>query len=97
MPLLSEQEREQVLVEWNETAAAYPHEQTLPQLFAAQVERSPEAIALVCNDEEMSYRELNARANKLAHRLKRAGSGTGELVGVCLERSVEMVVALLAF
>jgi amino acid adenylation domain-containing protein len=93
--LLSDEERQKVLVEWNQTAAEYPSEMTLPQLFEAQVERTPEAIALIFDNERISYRELNRRANQLAHHLINLGVGPEQLVGICVERSIEMVVALL--
>ena len=95
LPLLPEAEWRQVVVEWNATEAAYPKERCIHQLFEAQVERAPEAVAVVFEDEWLSYRALNARANQLAHHLQGLGVGPEVLVGVCLERSVEMVVGLL--
>ncbi len=96
LPLMSDEERQQLLVEWNDTAAEYPSELTLPQLFEAQVERTPEAVALISDEERISYAELNRRANQLAHHLVQLGVGPEQLVGVCVERSINMVVALLA-
>jgi amino acid adenylation domain-containing protein len=93
--MLSEAEREQILREWNQTTRRYPQEMCLHQLFAAQVERTPEAIAVSFGERELSYGELNRRANQLAHYLQPRGVGPETLVGICLERSVEMVVALL--
>ena len=84
-----------LLESFNATAHPVP-EATLPQLFEAQVARTPEAVALVFGDQELSYGELNARANRLAHHLIGLGVGPEALVGVCLERSAEMVVAILA-
>ena len=95
LPLLTETERQQMLVEWNDTASDYPRNQCLHQLFEAQVERLPEAVAVVFEGEQVSYWELNRRANQLAHHLQRLGVGPDALVGICVERSLEMVVGLL--
>jgi len=89
-------ERRQVLVEWNDTTVAYPSELQLHGLFEAQARRTPAAIAVVHGAERLDYATLNARANRLAHRLRTLGVGPEVLVGVCVERSAEMVVALLA-
>jgi amino acid adenylation domain-containing protein len=96
LALLGEAERRQLLEEWNETEAEYPREKCVHELFEEQVERSPEAVAVVYEDEQVSYAELNARANRLAHHLRGMGVGPDVRVAICLERSVEMVVALLA-
>ena len=96
LPLLTEAERHQLLVQWNDTAVEYPRDRCIHQLFEAQVERSPGATALVYEDQQLTYGELNARANRLAHHLRSLGVGPGVLVGVCLERSLELVVGLLA-
>jgi amino acid adenylation domain-containing protein/non-ribosomal peptide synthase protein (TIGR01720 family) len=93
--MLTPAERHQLLVEWNDTAVEYPHEQCIHQLFEQQVERTPEAIALVFNDEQISYRELNERANQLAHHLRQLGVRPESRVGICVEPSVEMVIGLL--
>ncbi|HLM57759.1 MAG TPA: amino acid adenylation domain-containing protein, partial [Pyrinomonadaceae bacterium] len=93
--LLGEDERRLILTEWNETATPYPREQTLPGLFEAQAERAPEALAVVCGEEQLTYAELNARANRLARHLREKGVGPEATVGVLMERSAEMVVALL--
>ena len=95
LPLLTETERQQALVEWNQTAVAYPKDVCLPQLFEAQVERAPAAVAVVCEGQELTYWELNRRANQLAHYLKGLGVGPEVLVGICVERSLEMVIGLL--
>ncbi|AMO93245.1 D-alanine--poly(phosphoribitol) ligase, subunit 1 [Collimonas fungivorans] len=92
--LLDAAERDQILVQWNDTAREV-QEQTLVELFEAQVEATPQAVALVCGEQELSYGELNARANRLAHVLIARGVGPEDIVGLCLERSVEMVVSLL--
>ncbi|HYO51820.1 condensation domain-containing protein, partial [Archangium sp.] len=93
--LLTEAERRRVLVEWNDTRAEYPRERCVHELFEEQVERTPEAVAVQYEGMQLTYRELNRRANLLARRLMRLGVGPEVRVGVCLERSVEMVVALL--
>ena len=95
LSLLREAENHQVLVEWNETATAYPSEQFIHQLFEEQVEKTPDALAVVFDTEQLTYRELNQRANQLAHCLQTFGVKPEVLVGLYIERSVEMVVALL--
>ncbi|MBD0373583.1 MAG: amino acid adenylation domain-containing protein, partial [Pyrinomonadaceae bacterium] len=94
LSLLTEREREQQLFEWNDTSRHYPA-QTLHHLFESQVERTPDATALIFDDEQVSYKELNERANQLAHYLHRLGIGPDSLVGIMMERSIEMVVSLL--
>ena len=95
VPVLGEAERRQVLVEWNDTATRVP-DVTLAGLFAAQVLRTPDATALVCGDTSVTYRELDARADCLARVLVRRGVGPESLVAVVMERSVDLVVGLLA-
>jgi amino acid adenylation domain-containing protein len=95
LSLLSAAQRHAALVGWNRTEAQFPSEPCLHELFEAQVERGPESIALSFEDEEVSYGELNKRANRLAQRLRRMGVGPEVMVGILMERSVEMVVALL--
>jgi amino acid adenylation domain-containing protein len=95
LPLLTEPERCRLLVEWNDTKAAYPQDHCIHELFEAQVETTPEATALIFEGQSLGYRELDARANRLAHRLIALGAGPGALVGLALERSPEMVVGLL--
>src|SRR5262249_27136060 len=94
LDLLSAAERRSVLSDFNATARAVPAA-TLPQLFAAQVANSPQATAVVFEDESLSYGELDARANRLAHHLRALGVGPEVVVGLCLERSLEMLVALI--
>ena len=94
LEILGPEERHMLLKEFNDTARPLP-EATLPQLFEAQVERDPQAIALVFGEQSLTYQELNARANRLAHHLIGLGVGPESLVGIALERSFEMVVALL--
>src|SRR5687767_12950868 len=93
--LLSSSEREQMLVKWNETSAEYPRAMCIHELFEQQVERTPEAIAVIFGEEELSYRELNERANQLAHYLRAGGVSAEQRVGLCVERSLEMVVGML--
>lgn len=95
MSLLTEAEQQQ-LEAWNATQQSYPRNACVPQLVAMQAAATPEAIALVAGDQVLSYRELNRRANQLAHYLQMLGVGLNVLVGLCLERSLEMVVGLLA-
>jgi amino acid adenylation domain-containing protein len=95
LPLLTEAERHQVLVEWNDTQGDYPNASCLHQLFEAQVTRTPEATAAIFEDQLLTYHELNARANQLANHLRTLGVGPEVLVGICVERSLEMVVGLL--
>ena len=95
LPLLSEAERHQLLFEWNDTATEYPRDRCVHELFEEQVERTPDAVAVVFEDQQLTYRELNRRANQLAHHLRALGVGPEVLVGICVERSLEMVVGLL--
>ncbi|HEY0097997.1 MAG TPA: amino acid adenylation domain-containing protein, partial [Pyrinomonadaceae bacterium] len=95
LPMLGSVERRQLLEEWNETGREYAAPYLLHELFEQQVERTPEAIALVSGEEQLSYRQLNGRANQLAHRLRDEGVRPEVMVGILMERSVEMVVALL--
>jgi amino acid adenylation domain-containing protein len=95
LPLLTEAERHQLLVEWNQTRADYPRDKCVHEMFEEQVERTPDAVAVVFENRHLTYRELNQRANQLAHHLQELGAGPEVLVGICLERSLEMVVGLL--
>jgi len=95
LPILTEVERHQLLVEWNDTEADYPKDKCIHQLFEEQVERTPDNVAVVFDSEQLTYRELNARANQLAHYLQKMGVGPEVLVGICVERSPEMVIGLL--
>ena len=96
MPLLSEAEQHQLLVEWNDTGVSYPTDVPLHRLIEEQVAKTPESVAVVYESEQLTYEELNCRANQLAHRLKKIGVGPDILVAVCAERSLELVIALLA-
>jgi aspartate racemase len=95
LPLLTEAERRQVVVTWNGTQTDYPRNKTIPELFEAQVEKTPDAVALVFGESQLTYRELNGRANQLAHHLQKHGVTPGTNVGLCLERSAELIVGLL--
>ncbi|WP_437667767.1 amino acid adenylation domain-containing protein [Sorangium sp. So ce1182] len=95
LPLLTEAERQKLLVTWNATEAEYPRDTCIHALFEAQVERTPDAVALVYEGQKLTYRELDARANQLGRHLQRLGVGPDVLVGLCVERSLEMVVGLL--
>jgi non-ribosomal peptide synthetase component F len=95
LPLLTESDRHQLLVEWNDTQTKYLKDSCIHRLFEEQVEQTPDAIAIVFEDEQLTYRELNIRANKLAHHLQQLGVVPDVLVGICLERSIEMIVGLL--
>jgi amino acid adenylation domain-containing protein len=95
IPMLAEAERHRVLREWNATAAAYPSGSCVHELFEEQAGHTPGAVAVVFEGEPVAYAELNARANRLAHHLRALGVGPDTRVGICVERSVEMVVGLL--
>ena len=84
-------------MEWNETKRNYPKDKCVHQLFEEQVKRTPEAVAVVFEDQQLTYRELNSQANQLAHYLKKLGVGPETLVGICVERSLEMIVGLSGF
>ncbi|QLE40077.1 amino acid adenylation domain-containing protein [Nostoc sp. C052] len=105
LPLLTQRDRHQLLLEWNDTQIDYPQNMCIHQLFEAQVERTPDAVAVVFVDErseasrrvneQLTYHELNCRANQLAHHLRSLGVGTDVLVGLCVERSLLTVIGLL--
>jgi len=93
-PILTERERHRMLSEWNDTCAGFP-DVCVHELFEEQVARGPDAVAIIYQRQQLTYRELNQRANQVAHYLRKRGVGPESLVGVCLERSPEMVIALL--
>jgi len=95
LPLLEDSERRRILVEWNATDRQYPLDSPVHELFARQAATTPAAPAVILGDRQLSYAELNRRANRLAHRLRELGVSRDVPVGVCLERSLEMMVALL--
>lgn len=93
--LLSDEEQAQILWDWNRTQTDLPPQQCVHQLFEIQVERSPDAVAIVWNQERLTYRQLNEQANQVAHYLQNQGVESESLVGICLERSLSLVVGLL--
>jgi amino acid adenylation domain-containing protein len=96
LSLLTAAERRQLLEDWNRTEREYPRGTPLARLIEEQVERSPDAVAVVYGEQTVTYGELNARANQLARELRRHGAGPDGLVALCVERSADMIVALLA-
>lgn len=104
LPLLTAAERQQLLVDWNDTQVNYPQEKCIHQLFEAQVERTPDAVAVVWpaiasqqgQDEQLTYQELNCRANQLAHHLQQLGVGPDVLVAINLTRSLDVAIAILS-
>jgi len=95
IPLLSDGERRQLLEDWNATGADYPRDRCIHELFSEQVMRTPDAVAVVYEGGGVSYGELDRRANQVAHHLRGLGVGAEAVVGLCVERSLEMVVGLL--
>lgn len=96
LPLLTDAEYRQIVYEWNKTTVDFGKPQTIHALFEQQVERNPKAVALVFEGEQLTYAELNTRANQLAHHLIELGVQADTLVAVAMQRSMEMVVSLLA-
>ena len=95
LPLLRKEERDRLLLGWNDTQVEYPKDKCIHQLFEEQVEKTPNAVAVVFENQQLTYVQLNQRANQLAHHLQSLGVGPEVLVGICVERSLEMVVGLL--
>jgi amino acid adenylation domain-containing protein len=95
LTMMTEAERAQLLVGWNSTAVEYPRDRCFPQLFAEQAARTPDAVAIVFDDQALSYGALNARANQLAHYLRTRAVGPDVRVGLCAPRSVELLVGAL--
>ena len=95
LPLLTEVERNQLLIEWNQTRTDSSHNLCIHQLLEEQVERTPDAVAVIFGNQQLTYRELNQRANQLAHYLQKLGVKPEVFVGICVERSIEMLVGLL--
>jgi len=96
LPWLTQQECYQLLEEWNDTFADYPQNKCIHELFEEQVARTPDAVAVVFENEQLTYHQLNCRANQLAHYLRSMGVEANVLVGLCMERSLVMVIGLLA-
>ena len=95
LPLLDDAERERMLVHWNDTRSEFPDDRGLHELFEAAAARTPDAIAITFEEATLTYRALNERANRVAHRLRSMGVGSEVVVGLCVERSLEMVIGLL--
>ncbi len=95
LPLLTQAERHQILAEWNDTQTTYPQDVCIHHLFEIQAEQTPRTVAVVFKDRQLTYRELNAQANQLAHYLQAQGVGPETRVGICADRSIEMIVGLL--
>ncbi|MDJ0706015.1 MAG: amino acid adenylation domain-containing protein [Leptolyngbyaceae cyanobacterium MO_188.B28] len=95
LPLLRDVERRQLLIEWNDTQSEFPQSHCLQKLFESQVKQTPNAVAVVFENQKLTYQELNHRANQLAHHLRTLGVKPESLVGVCLERSLNLIVGLL--
>src|SRR6266849_4438281 len=96
LSMLPAAERQQVLYEWNDTKTEFPGDKCIHELFEEQVGCTPEAVAVAFADEWMSYGELNRRANQLAHYLRELGVKPDDRVAICVERSLEMIVGVLA-
>ena len=95
VPIVTEAERRQLLFEWNDTSAHFPQDRTIHEWVEAQTAKTPDAVALSFKDQSMTYRELNENANRLAHYLRRHGVGPDAMVGLYVERSLEMVIGIL--
>ncbi|MFE4118690.1 amino acid adenylation domain-containing protein, partial [Priestia sp. YIM B13448] len=95
LSMLSETEQKQLLEEWNDTDVVYAHESMIHELFEQQVMRTPEAVAVVYEDGQLTYQEINEKANQLAHYLQKRDIGPESLVGICVERSLDMIIGLL--
>ena len=95
LPLFTKTERKQILAEWNDTGAEFAKDKCVHQLFEERVERTPDAVAVIYEDTQLTYRELDERANQLAHELQTLGVGPETRVGICVKRSLEMMVGLL--
>lgn len=96
LSFMDEAERQQLVGEWNDTTTIYPRNQCIHELFVQAAQRWPSQVALICDTQRLTYRELNERANQLAHYLRKRGAGPETLVGICVERSIETIVGLLA-
>ena len=95
LPILTGSEKHQLLVDWNDTRRDYPRDKCIHELFEEQVAKTPDAVAVAFEDQQLTYGELNRRANQLARYLIRLGVGPEKLMGICVERSLEMIIGLL--
>ena len=95
LTLLTKAERRQLLYDWNATAVSTESASSIQEMFERQTAATPEKVAVVCDDEKLTYRELNERANQLAHYLRERGVRPDTMVGLCLHRSANLIVALL--
>ncbi|ELR97626.1 non-ribosomal peptide synthetase [Gloeocapsa sp. PCC 73106] len=95
IPLLTKSEQEQLIFTWNDTQKDYPRDQCLHEGFEQQVEKTPDTIAVIFEDQQLTYLELNSKANQLAHYLQTLGVKPGIFVGICVERSLEMIIGIL--
>jgi amino acid adenylation domain-containing protein len=95
LPLLTDAERQRLLTEWNSTGTDYPKDSCAHDLFELRVRRTPDAVAAVFERQQLTYRQLNSKANQLAHYLRKMGIGPDVLVGICVERSIDMIVGVL--
>ncbi|MEG4939661.1 amino acid adenylation domain-containing protein [Microcoleus sp. F4-D5] len=96
LPILTAAEQQQLLVEWNNTQTNYPESACIHQLFEIQAQQTPDAVAVVFGEQQLTYQQLNCRANQLAHYLQTLGAGPEVLAGICLDRSIDAIVSLLA-
>jgi amino acid adenylation domain-containing protein len=94
IPLMPEEEKRKILTEWNNTKADFPEGKCINQMFEEQVDKTPDAVAVIFDGTQLTYSELNEKANRLAGYLRKAGVGPGVPVGICMERSLEMVVGI---
>ena len=95
LPLLTKDERQQILLEWNDNQVEYPVDKCIHTLFESQVNQTPDAVAVIDENQQLTYRQLNEKANQLAHYLQSLGVKSETLVGICVERSIAMLVSLL--
>jgi amino acid adenylation domain-containing protein len=95
LPMMSQEEKHQLLVKWNETAADYPQHSCIYQLFASCAEKHPDEEAVIFDEQRLSYDQLNRQANQLAHRLQKMNIGPETLVGICMENSVQLIVGII--
>ncbi|AVZ31266.1 non-ribosomal peptide synthetase [Nodularia spumigena] len=96
LPILTDVEQNQILKEWNQTQRDYPQDKCIHHLFEEQVKQNPDAVALIYEDEKLTYQELNKKANQLSHYLQHLGVKPETLVGICVERSLELIISILA-